>query len=81
MIAKIMKHEWLLIVRDRLVFVTIPIYALLIAYAVYNGANWKTFLDANTTAATVYADRNFADLIAKVEGGEPFMLGRSDITR
>lgn len=75
MIARIMKHEWMLLVRDRLVFVTIPIYALLIAYAIYNGANWKDFLDSNTHAATAYADQNFASLIAKVErieGGEPF---------
>lgn len=75
MIGLIMKHEWLLLVRERLLFVTVPIYALLIAYAVINGAHWKQFLSANTTAATQYANGNLDKLVGEVErieSGAPF---------
>lgn len=75
MIGLIMKHEWLLLVRERLLFVTVPIYALFIAYAVINGAQWQQFLRSNTTAATAHADGNFDKLVAaveRIEAGAPF---------
>lgn len=75
MIGLIMKHEWLLLVRERLLLVTVPIYALFIAYAVINGAHWQQFLQSNTTSATAYANGNFDKLVGEVErieGGAPF---------
>lgn len=75
MIANIVRHEWLLFIRDRLLLVTVPIYALLIAYAVYNGAAWQGFLQTNTSAAVAHADRNLAGLLSMlddIERGKPF---------
>lgn len=75
MITTIIRHEWLLFIRDRLLLVTVPVYALLIAYAVYNGAAWQGFLQKNTSAAVAYADQNLAGLLSMlddIEQGKPF---------
>lgn len=75
MIGRIVRHEWLLFIRDRLLLVTVPLYALLIAYAVYNGAAWKDFLQVNTSAAVANADANLAGLLSmldEIEKGAPF---------
>lgn len=75
MITQIMKHEWRLLLRDRLLFIAIPIYALLLAYGVYNGVAWRHFLTTNVAAATATADDNIGKLAEKAEGierGEPY---------
>lgn len=75
MIGKIIRHEWLLCIRDRVLLVTVPMYALLIAYAVYNGVAWQGFLQTNTSAAVAYADENLAGLLSMlddIESGAPF---------
>ncbi|MBY0509951.1 MAG: ABC transporter permease subunit [Rhodospirillaceae bacterium] len=75
MIGRIMSHEWRLLLREKLLFITIPIYAVLIMYGVYNGSAWRDFLTANTTAASAMADTNFSNLqaaLARIESGAPF---------
>lgn len=75
MIGAIVRHEWLLFLRDRLLLVTVPVYALLIAYAVYNGAAWQGFLQRNTSAAVAHVERNLDGLLSMlddIEQGKPF---------
>lgn len=74
MIGYIIRHEWLLFIRDRLLLITVPLYAVLISYAVYNGAAWKDFLQQNTSAAVAHADSNLAALVSivdDIERGKP----------
>lgn len=49
MIGRIMKHEWKLLTREKLLYIAIPIYAFLIAYSVFTGTQWKNFLAGNVT--------------------------------
>lgn len=59
MIGRIMKHEWTLLTREKLLYVAIPVYALLIAYGVSTGTQWKRFLAGNVAQADALADSVF----------------------
>lgn len=67
MIKRIMKHEWTLLWHDKVVYVALPIYALLLAYGVMTGTAWKNVLAKNTAEAVRLADEGFASKVAKVD--------------
>jgi ABC-2 type transport system permease protein len=71
-----MKHEWTLLSREKILYITMPIYILLIAYGVMNGTAWKGFLAANTHEAVQLADKGFEAKVAKLDrilsGQDPY---------
>jgi ABC-2 type transport system permease protein len=67
MIQHIMKHEWMLLTRERILYIAIPIYALLICYGVVIGSSWKDFLQANTRSAVELADTGFTSKLEKMD--------------
>lgn len=76
MIKRIVQHEWMLLSREKILYIAIPIYVLLIAYGVFNGTQWKAFLQENTAEAVMLADKGFASKIAKADrlasGEDPY---------
>lgn len=67
MISRIMKHEWKLLTRERLLYFAVPIYAILIAYGVSTGAQWKSFLAGNVQEAVSLADNLFAKAFKQLD--------------
>lgn len=67
MIGRIMLHEWRLLTREKLLYIAVPLYALLLAYGVYTGTQWRGFLDNNVRAAASQADNKLSGLLAKVD--------------
>lgn len=67
MIGRIMLHEWRLLTRERLLYIAVPLYALLLAYGVHTGTQWRGFLEGNIAAAAGQADKKLSGLLAKVE--------------
>lgn len=67
MIARIMAHEWRLLSRETVLYVALPIYALLLAYGVLGGTQWKHFLDGNTAEAKRLADAGFQAKVDKLD--------------
>jgi ABC-2 type transport system permease protein len=73
MITRIMKHEWNLLSRERVLFVIVPIYILMLAYGVMNGSAWRHFLGANAAEATRLADKG---LSSKVKALDDILAGK-----
>lgn len=67
MIGRIMKHEWKLLTREKLLYFAIPVYAFLIAYSVSTGAQWKSFLGGNVAEAVALADQMFENAQKKLD--------------
>nr|WP_083434472.1 ABC transporter permease subunit [Sphingomonas sp. Y57] len=67
MIRHIMKHEWMLLSRERILYIAIPIYALLICYGVAIGTNWKGFLHTSSSNAVGLADAGFKSKLEKMD--------------
>jgi ABC-2 type transport system permease protein len=66
MISQIFKHELRLMMRDRMLAYLLPIFAVMVGYAIYNGVSWSRFQSATVSAAQAKAQANFADLKARV---------------
>jgi ABC-2 type transport system permease protein len=66
-ITRIMKHEWNLLSRERVLFIIVPIYVLMLAYGVLNGGAWRSFLQANVAEATRLADDGFKSKLATLD--------------
>lgn len=62
MIGSIIRHEWRLLVRDKLLWTLLPVYALLIGYGVHNGVTWVGFQKATVTEAQALADSSLMSL-------------------
>ena len=60
MIGRIIKHEWRLLVTDRILWIILPVYMLLIGYGVANGVSWTSFQRTTIEQAQMQADVNFA---------------------
>lgn len=73
MILRIMAHEWRLLSREAVLYFALPIYALLLAYGVMSGSQWKDFLQTNTAEATRLAD---AGIQAKVDKLDRILAGK-----
>ena len=67
MIRHIMKHEWMLLSRERILYIAIPIYALLICYGVMIGTGWKDFLHVSSGNAVALADAGFKTKLDKID--------------
>lgn len=67
MIARIMRHEWTLLTREKVLYVAIPLYALLLAYGILSGTQWKEFLQANTMEAVELADKGLQNTRDKLD--------------
>jgi ABC-2 type transport system permease protein len=71
-----MKHEWTLLTRERVLYIAIPIYVLMLAYGIVNGTVWKGFLEANAAEAVQLADAGFKSKIDKLDrilsGKDPY---------
>lgn len=75
MITQIMKHEWRILSRERLLYIALPIYILMLVYGVMNGTAWKSFLVKSTSEATALADAGFAAKrknLDEILAGKPF---------
>lgn len=67
MITRIMAHEWRLLSRERVLYIALPIYMLLLAYGVMTGTQWKEFLASNTAEAKRMADAGMQAKVAKLD--------------
>lgn len=67
MVKHIMKHEWMLLTRERILYIAIPVYVLLICYGVVIGTSWKAFLQTNTQSAVSLADAGFRSKLDKID--------------
>lgn len=66
-LRRVVAHEWRLMARDPVVWAVLALYALLLAYGVFVGTDWKRALRANTAQAVALADKGFSDKLAKVD--------------
>lgn len=75
-ITRIMRHEWMLLSREKVLLFALPLYVILIAYGLVNGVEWKQFLAKNTQEATAQADKGFSDKLTKLDrmlsGQDPY---------
>lgn len=81
MIARIIKHEWRLLVTDKLLWTVLPVYALLIGYGVYNGAAWVNFQEATIASAQSQSDetiQGLKDTTKSIEAGGPVPVAFED---
>lgn len=72
---RIIQHEWRALRADRILWLIVPLFALIIGYGVYNGASWVRFQNATLlTAAAEEAERYNAakQQIASGKSGSPF---------
>ena len=72
MVSRIIKHEWRVLVTDKLLWILLPVYAALIGYGVYNGVSWVRFQEQTIAAARTQADSTIANLkttTASIEHG------------
>lgn len=67
MISLIMKHEWRLLVRERILLFALPLYLIMLIYGVANGTAWKAQLEGSTTEARELADKGFQSKIDKLD--------------
>lgn len=74
MIGRIIRHEWLLVLRDRVLLLVLPLYALLLAYGIADGAGWKYEVNSGVRAAQVQADAKFQ---ARYDGLGAALRGKS----
>jgi ABC-2 type transport system permease protein len=51
MLTKIIQHEWRALRADRVLWLIVPLFALIIGYGVYNGASWVRFQKATLQTA------------------------------
>lgn len=65
-IGHIFRHELRLMVRDRILWYLLLIFALMIGYAIYNGQSWSHFQNATIAKASGTADANLASLKDRV---------------
>ncbi|SBV31828.1 conserved membrane protein of unknown function [uncultured Sphingopyxis sp.] len=76
MIKRIVKHEWMVLSREKILYIALPIYIILIAYGVFNGTQWKNFLQSNTAEAVALADKGMESKLAKIDrlesGADPY---------
>lgn len=76
MIKRIFWHEWTLLSREKILYITLPIYILLIGYGVFNGTAWKHFLTHSTQEAVQLADQGFISKLSKLDrllsGEDPY---------
>lgn len=73
MLHRIIQHEWRTILADRILWIIVPLFALIIGYGVYNGASWVRFQRATLqTAAAEEAERysKAKQQIVEIEGGK-----------
>lgn len=78
MIGRIMQHEWKLLTREKLLYFAIPVYALLIAYGLSTGTQWKGFLASNVNGAMGLAAGIFDQALQKldrIEAGGEYTVG------
>jgi ABC-2 type transport system permease protein len=75
MITRIIKHELRILRADRTLWTIIPLFAMLIAYGVYNGASWTQFQKTTLEAAKQEENNRFAKAQAEIgmieQGGQP----------
>ncbi len=79
MIRKIISHEWMVLVRDRALLVALPVYLVMLVYAVASGTAWKHTLQDRTSAAVALASDNFSARTRAVDemlsGKRPYQIG------
>lgn len=70
---RIIQHEWRTLLADRILWIIVPLFALIIGYGVYNGASWVRFQRATLqTGAAEEAERysKAKQQIAEIEAGK-----------
>lgn len=67
MISLIMKHEWRLLTRERILYLALPLYLLMLIYGVVNGTAWKAQLGHSVSEAKELADAGFASKVAQLD--------------
>lgn len=79
MFGKILSHEWMVLVRDRALLFALPIYLLMLVYAVVGGTAWKHVLQERTDAAVALATNNINTRVETLEdmlsGKRPYQIG------
>ncbi|GGN61566.1 hypothetical protein GCM10011349_44340 [Novosphingobium indicum] len=73
MIRQIMKNEWTLLSREKILYLALPIYLVMLIYGIMNGTEWKTFLYDNSIEAREMADKVFQskrDTLDKILAGK-----------
>ncbi len=75
MIQHIIGNEWRLLSRERILYVALPVYLLMLAYGVVTSADYRSFLIDATSEARALADEGFESKLKKVDrilAGETF---------
>jgi ABC-2 type transport system permease protein len=76
MIGWIIKHEWRILVTDKILWIILPVYMVLIAYGVVNGVSWVSFQKTTIAQAEMAATANLQQSRDDVEA-----LTRGTITK
>jgi ABC-2 type transport system permease protein len=65
-IGHIFRHELRLMIRDQVLWYLLPVFAVLVGYAIYNGISWSRFQSATVAEARQNAQSNLDELKARV---------------